>query len=72
MGGGKGMVVTVSRRVAVELYKRLAALRPDWASADSRDDASGMLKVVITGKGNADPELLQSHLRSDARRKALA
>ena len=72
MGGGKGMVVTVSRRVAVELYNRLAALRPDWASADPRDDTSGMLKVVITGKGNADSELLQPHLRSDARRKALA
>lgn len=72
MGGGKGMIVTVSRRVAVELYNRIAALRPDWASADPRDDSSGMLKVVITGKGNADPEPLQPHLRSDARRKKLA
>ena len=27
MGGGKGMIVTVSRRVAVELYNRIAALR---------------------------------------------
>ncbi len=72
MGGGKGMIVTVSRRVAVEVYNRIAALRPEWASADPCDDASGLLKVVITGKGNADPELLQPHLRSDARRKALA
>lgn len=72
MGGGKGMIVTVSRRVAVELYNRIAALRPDWVSSDPRDDSSGMLKVVITGKGNADPEPLQPHLRSDARRKKLA
>ncbi len=72
MGGGKGMIVTVSRRVAVELHNRIAALRPNWASADPKDDVSGMLKVVITGKGNADPELLQPHLRSDPRRKALA
>lgn len=72
MAGGKGMIVTISRRVAVELYDRIAALRPDWVSADPRDDASGMLKVVITGNGNADPAPLQPHLRSKKRREELA
>ncbi|MDZ5448266.1 type I restriction endonuclease subunit R [Labrys sp. ZIDIC5] len=72
MAGGKGMIVTISRRVAVELYDQIAALRRDWVSADPRDDASGMLKVVITGNGNADPEPLQPHLRSKNRREALA
>lgn len=72
MGGGKGMIVTISRRVAVELYDKIAALRPDWISADPRDDTSGMLKVVITGNGNADPAPLQPHLRSKKRREDLA
>lgn len=51
---------------------RIADLRPDWVSADPRDDSSGMLKVVITGNGNADPAPLQAHLRSKTRREALA
>jgi type I restriction enzyme R subunit len=29
---GKAMVVTVSRRIAVELYEAIVALRPDWRS----------------------------------------
>ena len=72
MAGGKGMIVTISRRVAVELYDRIAALRPGWVSPDPRDDAAGMLKVVITGNGNADPAPLQPHLRSKKRRENLA
>ncbi|MBX9827602.1 MAG: type I restriction endonuclease subunit R [Xanthobacteraceae bacterium] len=72
MAGGKGMVVTISRRVAVELYDRIAALRPGWISADPRDDATGLLKVVITGNGNADPAPLQPHLRSKKRLENLA
>lgn len=72
MAGGKGMIVTISRRVAVELYDQIATLRPDWTSTDPRDDTTGMLKVVITGNGNADPPPLQPHLRSKGRREALA
>ncbi|MDR6954740.1 type I restriction enzyme R subunit [Ancylobacter sp. 3268] len=72
MAGGKGMIATISRRVAVELYDQIAALRPDWVSADARDDAAGMLKVVITGNGNADPAPLQPHLRTKKRLETLA
>jgi type I restriction enzyme, R subunit len=72
MAGGKGMIVTISRRVAVELYDQIVALRPDWGAADPRDDAAGMLKVVITGNGNADPAPLQPHLRSKKRLETLA
>jgi type I restriction enzyme R subunit len=72
MAGGKGMIVAISRRVAVELYDHIAALRPDWVSVDPQDDAAGLLKVVITGNGNADPPPLQPHLRSKRRREAIA
>ncbi len=72
MAGGKGMVVAISRRVAVELYNHIAALRPEWVSTDPQDDAIGLLKVVITGNGNTDPQPLQPHLRSKRRREAIA
>ncbi len=72
MAGGKGMIVTISRRVAVELYDRIAGLRPDWISADPKDDESGLLKVVITGQGSAEPVVLQPHLRSKGRLEKLA
>ncbi|AWV20097.1 Type I restriction-modification system restriction subunit (plasmid) [Roseomonas mucosa] len=72
MAGGKGMIVAISRRVAVELYDRIAALRPSWVAADPADDDSGMLKVVITGNGSADPEPLQPHLRTKRRLENLA
>jgi type I restriction enzyme R subunit len=72
MAGGKGMIVAISRKVAVELYDRIAALRPEWVAADPRDDTSGMVKVVITGNGNADPPRLQPHLRSKKGREDLA
>lgn len=72
MGGGKGMIVAISRKVAVDLYDRIGALRPAWVSQDQRADGEGLLKVVITGKGNADPEALQPHLRSKKRREDLA
>jgi type I restriction enzyme, R subunit len=72
MGGGKGMLVAISRKVAVELYDAIAALRPAWVSSDPKDDNTGMMKVIITGKGNADPEALQPHQRSKKRREDLA
>lgn len=43
---GKAIVVAMSRRIAVELYDRLAALRPDW---HDDDPARGIVKVVMTG-----------------------
>src|SRR5207302_4813503 len=48
---GKAMVVVMSRRIAVELYNKLVALRPQW-HAD--DDEHGALKVVMTGSAS-DP-----------------
>ncbi len=72
MAGGKGMIVAISRRIAVELYNHIAALRPDWVSADPQDDATGFLKVVITGNSNADPPALQPHLRTKRRLEVIA
>ncbi|MFN7955313.1 MAG: DUF3387 domain-containing protein [bacterium] len=65
---GKAMVVVMSRRIAVELYRELVALRPAW---HGEADEVGALKVVMTGSA-ADPPDWQPHIRNKPRREALA
>jgi type I restriction enzyme, R subunit len=65
---GKAMVVCMSRRICVELYREIVALRPDW---HHEDDDKGTVKVVMTGSA-ADPLPWQAHIRNKPRREALA
>ncbi len=65
---GKAMVVCMSRRICVELYREITALRPDW---HSEDDDQGILKVVMTGSAS-DKLDWQPHIRNKPRREALA
>ena len=65
---GKAMVVCMSRRICIDLYRELARLRPAW---HDDDDGGGALKVVMTGKA-ADPPEWQQHIRNKPRREALA
>ncbi|MCE7937921.1 DEAD/DEAH box helicase [bacterium] len=65
---GKAMVVVMSRRIAVELYRALVALRPAW---HGEEDDQGTLKVVMTGSAS-DPLDWQPHIRNKARREGLA
>jgi len=64
---GKGMIVTMSRGIAADLYQRIVAHRPDW---HSDDDILGIIKVIITGSAS-DPERLQPHIRSKQRLKVI-
>ena len=65
---GKAMIVCMSRRICVDLYCELIALRPEWH--DEEDD-KGAIKVVMTGSA-ADPADWQPHIRNKLRREALA
>ncbi|MCZ7537460.1 MAG: hypothetical protein M5T61_17175 [Acidimicrobiia bacterium] len=65
---GKAMVVTMSRRIAVDLYRELAALRPEWVGDT---DETGSLKVVMTGSAS-DRLDWQEHIRTKAAREVLA
>jgi type I restriction enzyme, R subunit len=65
---GKVMIVCMSRRICVDLYKELIRLRPDW-HAD--EDDKGMLKVIMTGSATDELEW-QQHIRNKPRREALA
>jgi type I restriction enzyme R subunit len=62
---GKAMIVTMSRRIAVALYREIVALRPDW---HNDDPMLGKIKVVMTGSA-ADPPEFQPHLYSKDVRK---
>lgn len=69
---GKAMVVCMSRRICVELYRELVQLRPEWeAPGGAKDDEKGAIKVVMTGSAD-DPADWQPHIRSKGRREALA
>src|SRR5690606_6694232 len=48
---GKSMIVVMSRRIAIDLYKEIVKLRPDW---HSDDDDKGVIKIVMTGS-SSDP-----------------
>ncbi len=65
---GKAMIVCISRRVCVELYTAITAIRPDW---HHEDDDKGALKVVMTGSAS-DPVDWQGHIRNKPRREELA
>ncbi|MCB9006100.1 MAG: type I restriction endonuclease subunit R [Ardenticatenaceae bacterium] len=66
--GGKAMIVCMSRRICVDLYHHLIALKPEW---HHDEDDKGVLKVVMTGSAS-DPASYQLHVRNKSRRKALA
>jgi type I restriction enzyme R subunit len=65
---GKAMVVAMSRRICVDLYKALIALRPDW---HDEDDARGAIKIVMTGQASDDASW-QPHIRPKSGRDRIA
>ena len=65
---GKAMIVCMSRRICIDLYRELVRLRPDW---HNEDDDKGSLKVVMTGSAT-DPLDWQPHIRNKPRREGLA
>ena len=65
---GKAMIVCMSRRICIDLYRELVRLRPDW---HSEDDMQGAVKVVMTGSASDSLEW-QPHIRNKPRRETLA
>lgn len=64
---GKGMIVCMSRRIAVELYEEIIKIRPGW---DNRDLKKGAIKVVMT-TSSSDNENWQIHSTTKLDRKAI-
>ncbi len=64
---GKFMVVCMSRRICVDLYREITSLHPEWHH-DSDDQ--GEIKVIMTGSAS-DPLDWQQHIRNKSKREAL-
>jgi len=65
---GKALLVCMSRRICVDMYKAIVALRPEWHDGD---DGRGTIKVVMTGSASDIVEW-QPHIRNKERREELA
>ena len=65
---GKAMIVTMSRRIAVDLYAEIIKIRPEWHEDNLEE---GVIKVVMTSSSN-DPESWQMHRTNKQERQQLA
>lgn len=65
---GKGMIVAMSRRIAVLLYQEITGLRPDWHSDDLK---KGVIKVVMTSS-SSDALEIQKYYTTKGDRKDLS
>lgn len=62
---GKGMIVTMSRRIGAELYEEIIKLRPSWHDTDI---TKGAIKVVMTSASSDGPELAKFNTTKKQRR----
>jgi len=62
---GKGMIVTMSRRIAADLYEAIIILKPEWHSDDLN---KGVIKVVMTSASSDGPKISKHHTSKRQRR----
>ena len=62
---GKAMIVAMSRRIAVDLYKEITALRPQWHNDDL---GKGTIKVIMTASSSDGPGMQKHHTTKGKRR----
>jgi type I restriction enzyme R subunit len=65
---GKGMIVCMSRVIAVAMYQAITKIKPEWHSDDL---AKGQIKVVMTSV-SSDGSDLSRHHTTTSQRKALS
>ena len=65
---GKAMLVSMSRRIAAQLYEEIIKLKPEW---HDKDVNKGTIKVVMTA-ASSDGPLLAKHHTTKEQRKTLA
>lgn len=62
---GKGMIVTMSRRIAADLYDEIIKIKPEWHSDDLR---KGVIKVIMISASSDGPKISKHHTTKDQRR----
>jgi type I site-specific restriction-modification system R (restriction) subunit/very-short-patch-repair endonuclease len=62
---GKAMIVTMSRRIAAELYEEIIKIKPEWHNTDLK---KGTIKVVMTTSSSDGPDVAKHYTTKDQRR----
>ncbi len=62
---GKGMIVTMSRRIAADLYAEIISQKPEWHSEEL---TKGAIKVVMTSSSSDGPKIAKHHTTKQQRR----
>ena len=62
---GKAMIVSMSRRIAVDLYNAIIELKPGWHNEEL---SKGVIKVVMTAASSDGPEMAKHHTTKQQRR----
>jgi len=62
---GKGMIVSMSRRIAADLYDEIIKIRPDW---HHKDLDKGAIKVIMTAASSDGPKMANHHTTKEQRR----
>ena len=62
---GKAMIIAMSRRIAVDLFNEIVALKPEWKDDDL---AKGTIKVVMTASSADGPVMAKHHTTKQQRR----
>jgi len=60
------MIVTMSRRIAANLYEEIINIKPEW---HNNNLSNGVVKVVMTSKSSDGPEITRHHTSKEQRRK---
>jgi len=55
---GKGLIVSMSREICVDMYDAIVSIRPEWHDTDTN---KGAIKIVMTGSAS-DKAKLQPHI----------
>lgn len=63
---GKAMFVSMSRRIAVDMYNEIIRLRPAWHNDDLK---KGAVKIVMTAASSDGPDMAKHHTTKDQRRR---
>lgn len=66
---GKCMIVCSSRKIAVNLYNQIVAIKPQW---HSEDKTKGNIKVVMTTDITKDPKEWHQHFTTKQEREEFA
>ena len=62
---GKAMIVSMSRRIAVDLFNEIIALKPGWYNEDL---SKGAIKVVMTASSSDGPIMAKHHTTKQQRK----